>query len=115
MQKGIAAADTVYNRRPWGMPAPTVENQALGPDRTNVERITGERLQQALLAQAVPPTVLLFRPRYGYRDHAIGIAEILNVDSVFPPPNVGTWHSGGPAETNSSSTYTNYSATFGNL
>jgi hypothetical protein len=92
-----------------------VPNQAVGPDRSNVERITGERLQNALLAQAVPPTVRLFRPRFGYRVGAYGIDDVLNVDQLFQPPNTGAWYSGGPPETNSSSTYSNYDATFGNL
>lgn len=106
-----------YNEKPWGMPdeGMSAPNQALGPDRSNVERITGERLQQALIAQAVPPTVQLFRPRYGYRVEALGIADVLNVDIMFSPPNSGSWWAGGPGETNSSSTYSNYEATFGNL
>jgi hypothetical protein len=108
-------ASTVYNQRPWGMPAPTVENQAIGPDQSNIERITGERLQQALIAQAVPPVVQLFRPRFGYRQTELGLSDVLNVDVVYPPPNVGSWYAGGPSETNSSPTYSNLSQTFGQL
>lgn len=106
-----------YNEKPWGMPEEGrgVPNQAVGPDRSNVERITGERLQNALLAQSVPPPVRLFRPRFGYRVDALGIADVLNVDILYRPPNPGSWWAGGPSETNSSSTYSNYDATFGNL
>lgn len=108
-------ASTVYNQRPWGMPAPTVENQALGPDRSNEERLRSERLLEAVALNSIPPKVQLFRPRFGYRVDELTIEDVLNVDILFRPPNVGTWFSGGPAETNSSPAYSNYSATFGNL
>jgi hypothetical protein len=109
------SASTVYNQRPWGMPAPTVDNQALGPNQSNQERIRGERMAMQLAMSAVPPQVQLFRPRFGYRVDALGIQDVLNVDILYSPPNGGTWFSGGPAEINSTSVYSNYSATFGNL
>lgn len=111
----MESASTRYNLPPWGMAPPTVENQALGPDRSNDERIRTNRMMQALMGQPPVPQVPLFRPRFGHRVEAYGITDVLNVDITFRPPNIGTWYSGGPGETNSSSVYSNYSATMGNL
>jgi hypothetical protein len=109
-------ASTVYHEKPWGTPAPTVENQALGPDRSNEERLRSEKLIMAIAMQSqVPPQPPLFRPRFGYRVDELTIADVLNVDILFRPPNPGAYWAGGPAETNSTQTYSNYSATFGNL
>lgn len=64
------------------------------PNQSNEER----RVQEALAVMTMPGASLadtvrppmdipLFRPRYGYRQRALGIADIIEVDRNYAPAN----------------------------
>lgn len=122
---GREMADNVYARRPWNdyltgdkygdTPGFAEDDSSLGPNARKKERGATDRLAKDIQEQAPTPQRMLFRPRFGYGREALGIEDVLNVDDIYKAPRVPLdGNPGGPAETNSSSTPTNYSATLGN-
>jgi hypothetical protein len=66
------------------------------PWASNEERLTTEALSAAVIPGAVLqarvapplPRVVAFRPRFGYEQRALGIADIVNLDVLFPGARV---------------------------
>jgi hypothetical protein len=82
-------ADSIYDRtRPWASLPERILTDALG-----VADIPGD----VLAMQAAPAPVVrpLFPPKYGYRTTALGIEDVLSVNSQFPAPTNGVGSIGG--------------------
>ena len=79
-------ADTVYGRRAWGSPPVQIQQ----PNQTHEQYLTGLALESVMsmtadqVRQIRPPVpAQLFPPKFGYRTEALGIEDIVNVDSIF--------------------------------
>lgn len=79
-------ADTVYNRRAW-------DQYTQGrPWQSNEERLCGEALaanatmdsNQIAAIRPPIPRVGLFPPKFGYRQEAFGIRDVVQIDNVYP-------------------------------
>jgi hypothetical protein len=78
-------ADSVYDRtHPWDSLPERILTDAL-----SVANIPGD----VLALQSAPPPVVrpLFPPRFGYRDTALGIQDVLQVDKVYPSPSTNSY------------------------
>lgn len=83
-------ADSVYDRRAWNA------YNAAPPWQSNEERLCGEALaananmssDQIASIRPPIPRVGLFPPKFGYRQDAIGIRDIVQIDNVFPGARV---------------------------
>lgn len=81
--------DSIYDRsRPWASLPERILTDALG-----VADIPGD----VLALQSPPPPVVrpLFPPKYGYRDTALGLQDVLQVNSLFASPTNGVGSIGG--------------------
>jgi hypothetical protein len=75
--------DSVYDRtRPWA----SLPERIL-TDRLSIATVPGD----VLALQSPPPPVVrpLFPPKYGYRTDALGLQDVLQVNSLFPSPTNG--------------------------
>lgn len=124
---GRDMADGVYARRPWtdylasqryqDAPEEFPANSAsTGPNALHPEDLVYTRMANAVAEDAPPRETRLFRARFGYEMGALSIEDVLNVDSIYGMPYRPGMdnNSGGPAETNASSTPSNYVSTLGN-
>lgn len=66
-------ADTNYSPRPWA------------------QQVTGEALATVMAENAdeirairPPIPIILFPPKFGYRDEALGIDDIVRLNSIYP-------------------------------
>lgn len=88
--------DTVYSPSPTAQPATVSVYSKAAPWQSNEERLVSEALAAsqtpgAALQQLVRPPLprtQLFPPKYGYRQEAIGIRDIIDVDVLFPGARV---------------------------
>jgi hypothetical protein len=79
--------DTNYSPRPWMQNVPV---QIKRPNPSYQDTITGQALEAAMGAPAdlirgirPPIPVELFPERFGYRDEAIGIQDVVQVDDLY--------------------------------
>jgi hypothetical protein len=73
--------DSVYDHtKPWdSLP------ERILTDRLGIADVPGD----VIALQSAPPPVVrpLFPPRFGYRDTALGIQDVLQADKAYPSPS----------------------------
>lgn len=80
-------ADGNYSPRPWMQNVPV---QVSRPNASFEDSMTAEALSASMgesaesIRQRRPPMpITLFPPKFGYRDEALGIADIVRLDTIY--------------------------------
>lgn len=80
-------ADGNYSNRPWMQNVPV---QVKRPNASYEDSMTAEALSasmgepaESIRMRRPPMPIELFPPRFGYREEAFGIADVVQVDNIY--------------------------------